>query len=92
MKTGAELIQDERLEQQVKHGYDSYHDSAINSDGQLVDAATIIANIETMTIHDWREIGWNDDRYYHIKKKSKVEQLAIAGALIAAEIDRLNEI
>jgi len=84
--TGVELIANERKEQIEKHGRTVARDYAENSNEQLVDAATAI--IQRNPIF-WPN-GWDGDVYAKIRKKERKEQLIIAGALIAAEIDRMN--
>lgn len=82
-----ELIADERLEQIEKHGFDMVHDDAWwNESGQLLDAAMHLLS------HGRHEFpaSWHKSWQAKFAKKSRVEQLAVAGALIAAEIDRLN--
>lgn len=90
MKSGHELIAAERQEHQSKHGYDLDHDLYVNSENELPRAATIIIDAEHNDIDDWRRLEWNEKMYLKIINKSRVEQLAIAGSLIAAEIDRLQ--
>lgn len=90
MKTGIELITTERQEQLSKHGYDLHHDVHVNNENELPRAATIIIDAEHNDIDDWRRLEWNEKVYLNIINKPRVEQLAIAGALIAAEIDRLQ--
>lgn len=96
MKTGIELINDERNEQIDKHGYSLENDANEYKSEEL----RIVA-IRVLTIQDdvpkkighytARNIdcGWADVEDY-ICKKSYKERLIIAGALIAAEIDRLQ--
>jgi hypothetical protein len=87
MKTGIELIAIERQEQIEKHGFDKDHDEEM-SNGQLKDAAAYLLTGELSCFpKDW-------DEKYHLKFRSKfgneIETLKVAGALIAAEIDRLQ--
>lgn len=85
MKTGIELIAIERQEQIEKHGYTTENDRVYDNN-QLSDFATAILQEDA----SW--YPWNKTLWVHIKRKPKIEQLAIAGALIAAEIDRLLEL
>jgi len=89
MKTGIELIADERAEQINKHGWDIDHDVEENKEGQLPTAAMwLIEGGLTMrqrTPSEWDEITWQ-----RMCDKSYKDRLIIAGALIAAEIDRLQ--
>lgn len=91
MKTGIELIAEERQEQIEKHGFDVTHDKEYYDGDQLIDA-----DIYALT---------GDDKFYpnswgnwwrnkmvaksNSTPHSKIERLKIAGALVAAEIDRL---
>ena len=84
--TGAEFITKERNEQLEKHGISVAADYEFNPNGQLLDAA--IAIIATNQIY-WPKV-WDSETYTKIRRKPREEQLAIAGAWIAAEIDRLQ--
>lgn len=79
---GAELIATERSEQFVREGWESSHDDA-HTAGELAQAGAAYAlNDETLfPWPDWWKPG--DD---------PVRRLVKAGALIAAEIDRLSRI
>ena len=89
MKTGIELISREREEQLTKHGRTIEKDFLENNECQLMSGA-----VELITLHiaESLPINWNDDLCVKICNKSYKERLVIAGALIAAEIDRLNYI
>lgn len=78
-----ELIAYERAEQVSKHGYTPEWDAAY-AEGQLTDAAHF-----ALTLHGW-PAGWSERVRDKIAGKTYKERLVIAGALIAAEIDRLN--
>lgn len=83
--TGIELIAEERRQQIEKHGFDEANDDQYFQ-GELVGAAECILGENTSVFPETWHPGW-------MKKflgKPRVEQLAIAGALIAAEIDRLQ--
>lgn len=88
--TGIELIVKERKEQ-IDKGYDIKHDNQFNSNSQLSYAAQILI-IETLypTDSDNTPLYWNSESWENMKQKQYKERLVIAGALIAAEIDRLN--
>jgi len=85
MKTGVELIAKERQEQIEKHGFDKSHD-ANNRNCELVFAAMFMLTEDK----DYWPKNWDMGWYFKFKEKSYQEKLVIAGALIAAEIDRLN--
>lgn len=84
--TGIELIAQERLEQLSKHGRTIEGDVVHNSRGELLQAAIGIARGDI----DQIPISWHSPLAERIMLKSPTERLAIAGALIAAEIDRIN--
>ena len=84
-KTGIELIAEERKRQIEKEGWSHEHD-AQHKNGELAQAAACYA-LNKLPVpklkFPWPQ-HW-DKRKKHDRKKS----LAIAGALIAAELDRL---
>jgi len=97
MKTGIELIAQERQRQIDKEGYTSEHDWG-HGDGSIAHAAACYAmplykpqehNLavltnEKITPEFW---PWDNDSW---KPKNRLADLIRAGALIAAEIDRLQ--
>lgn len=85
MKSGIELIAQEREEQIHKHGRTIGHDVLQNKHGQLVKGAECLLAGTTL-----RPMGWNEQIYEKMRKKAYKDRLIIAGALIAAEIDRLQ--
>lgn len=92
MLTGIELIADERQEQIEDHGRTIEKDVVENENNQLARGAEMLLASE----HDEgidREsypIGWDLNICDHMLSKTYLEKLVIAGALIAAEIDRLQ--
>jgi len=94
---GIALIAKERQEQIEKHGYDLEHDTDEHKHQELrivaVRALTISDNPSKDGHYTTRNINcaWADTEDYICSKPYK-ERLIIAGALIAAEIDRLNHI
>ena len=84
--TGVELIAQERLEQKVKHGRSVKFDAEQNGNLELAEAAValITQNVSVMP-EDWDQTICN-----YMLRKSYKDRLVIAGALIAAELDRLN--
>lgn len=91
MKTGVELIGQERLEQIEKHKYSLEHDYKLNKYSQLSFAASILAD-EFVHENEGVPRGWDNKIWAKIIRKQYPERLVIAGALIAAEIDRLQMI
>ena len=99
MKTGIELITEERQRQIEKEGWTPEHD-AEHKEGELAKAAAYYAMTEE-TI-DFIDNEWGNDMHLHIwpfelkwlkrTPENRVRDLQKAGALIAAEIDRLNSL
>lgn len=86
-ETGFESIAKERIEQVVKHRQTLAKDRGYKK-GQLVDAAIFCL---TGDKRFWPR-GWNSLYRKKIENKSLEERYVIAGAFIAAEVDRLREI
>ena len=91
---GIELIAKERQEQVEKHGITVESDVEINSQGELAQVASLLAYKPFMYAQDNDDIpdGWDREVFLHMYNKNDIERLSIAGALIAAEIDRLQAI
>jgi len=87
MKTGIELIAKERDEQINKHGFNVTRDSGYAAN-QLIKAALFAINPDQF---EW-PYYWLESFRNKIMKKHILDRLVVAGALIAAEIDRLNAI
>lgn len=81
MRSGVRRISDERHRQIEKKGHTADHDDTL-SDNSLIDAA--MAYITTNT-DNW---PWHDEESYPTFG-TRIRNLEKAGALIAAEIDRL---
>lgn len=95
---GIELIAAERKEQVEKHKRTIKQDKELNKDFQLSKAAGIlIENMDVLWGYDRSMItwftpkGWDHNIWNKMCHKSYKERLIIAGALIAAEIDRISE-
>lgn len=87
MKTGIELIAEERQEQITKHGRAIDKDIEQNHEGQLITGAIAIIKADDSEMPaDWNDLILNQK----MVDKPYKERLVIAGALIAAEIDRIN--
>jgi len=85
---GVELIAKERKEQIEKHGETIEHDVQFNTHRQLRTAAiNLLCDIPGYASQPfgWSEVIWNK-----MANKSYEQRLVIAGALIAAEIDRIK--
>lgn len=88
MKTGIELIIEERKEQVQKHHRSISEDVILNDKKQLSTAARRLLYPDTTCSET--PYNWNKESWTKIRNKTYKERLIIAGALIAAEIDRLN--
>jgi hypothetical protein len=98
MKTGVELIAEERQRQVKEEGYTPEHDS-LHDGGEIALSAAcyaaypleIFKKLEyDMQVHFKQLIPF--DQYKIDESKSEIRRMIIAGALIAAEIDRLQAI
>jgi hypothetical protein len=85
MKTGIELIAEERQEQIEKHNWTKDHDIEVHEDGGLQIAALYAATLND----DYHQPEFSDFEE-HVSKKDYLQRQIIAGALLAAEIDRLR--
>lgn len=92
MKTGIELIVEERQEQITKHGRTIIKDVDQNSVEQLSMGAYMLLAVDYEEGIDPASylFGWDQEICQHMIGKPYKERLIIAGALIAAEIDRLQ--
>lgn len=96
MKTGLDLITEERQRQITDEGWSAEHDDA-HTDGQLADAAAFYAMTEDALDFIDEEMGadmhlhfWPFDlKWCKRTPNNRIKQLQKAGALIAAELDRL---
>lgn len=104
-KSGIDLIAKERQEQLIKHKRSIKADVELNKNGQLIDAVTQLINVDnqsgslsktlsrlggTTIIGFNTPVNWDKKIFGKMIGKSYKERLIISGALIAAEIDRLN--
>ena len=93
MKTGIELIAEERERQIKEEGWTPEHDD-FHKNEELANAAVAYAIPDNRQIIK-REIwpfacGWFKPNTYPRNKAGRIRELVKAGALIAAEIDRLS--
>ena len=86
--TGIELITKEREEQLKKHSHTDEHDS-IHDEKELLHAASyaMFPKLKDPVISLYAGWSYFTDK---IDEKNIVDRLKVAGALIAAEIDRLQ--
>lgn len=87
VKSGVDLIAEERQRQVQVEGYTSAYDS-IHKDGELFLAATSYLDAPDV-IGVPLQWPW-DLEFYKPTPNDRVRELVKAGALLAAEIDRLN--
>lgn len=92
MKTGIELIAQERKRQIEEEGWDAEHDRLANNDEQLAEAAALYAlpEIRRSYRYDIRNLWPWDMKWWKPTPDNRIKELTKAGALIAAEIDRLQ--
>lgn len=89
---GVELIAIERQEQVDKHGFGPDHDAYADHDrGELVAAAVYLLS----KVPRGEKLGlypkhWAGRHKFKFDEKTRLEKLVVAGALIAAEIDRIQ--
>lgn len=91
MESGIELITTERQEQLKKHGRTVEDDVSENDLGQLAEAARILSQ-ETIPLAQGAPIGWSSTIWDRMIEKPYEKRVIIAGALLAAEYDRLTHI
>lgn len=95
--TGIERISKERAEHFSKHGWTLEHDMEHERGGSLAHLAGELTHGEAAKIGlPWGECeGVHEhleDAAENIMRKPRIERLVVAGALIAAEIDRLSAV
>ena len=90
-KTGIELIAQERQEQIEIHGISVEEDVKVNEAGELRAAAFSLLGVpDSDALLKYNPWPWKKERWERICQKPYKERLVIAGALIAAEIDRIQ--
>lgn len=101
MKTGIDLITEER-KRHPEIGYNAEHDDT-HINGEIADGAALYAMSQDSI--DYINQEWGNDRHLHFwpfdlkslkplefEGEGRIKQLAKAGAMIAAEIDRLKRL
>lgn len=92
-KTGVELIAEERREQIEVHELTIEHDIKEEPNKTLIEAASYLLQAYIgVDNDDWWPKHWEQEWRDKFDKKTGIESLKVAGALIAAEIDRLNNL
>jgi hypothetical protein len=95
MKTGIELITEERNEHLSKHGRTIEMDVKLNGKMELSFGAAILSCPDPSKFGSPENIfscpeGWNPSIWMKMIQKPYKERLVIAGSLLAAEIDRIQ--
>lgn len=87
---GIELIAAERRRQVAVEGYDSAHDDE-HAFGEMAIAAAelVVETTDAALVGDFKEDQWGLVARH---RRDRIRQLVIAGALVAAEIDRLKRL
>ena len=91
--TGVELIAQERAEQIEKHGWTSEHDAKHDSGALAIVAATLAVMHTDSKVSDPKAKHGTNNNPWGLEAKHKadaIHSLKVAGALIAAEIDRIQ--
>lgn len=92
MKTGVQLITEEREKQISKHGFTGEHHfnhPEWYEDEQLIKAAKHLTKKPFISSY-FVPKNWDVEWFYNLTQRPYKERLIIAGALIAAEIDRIS--
>lgn len=89
MKTGIELITQERREQVEKHGFSLEHDAQYYKKGELFEAARFCLSfvngaINLISVAKWPD-GWDKKWEDKIRAKTAIGKLMCAGAFFMAE-------
>lgn len=82
---GVLAIAKERVEQLEKHGFDPNHDDQWDG-GELEQAAAALLNEDYL---QWPK-SWPQQDFLRMSEKGTRERLAVIGAFLAAEIDRID--
>lgn len=92
MKTGIELIAEERQEQIEKHGFTAMHDEEYEDEELRIAAVALLTPNGEQGLDYLFPALWNKGNVRKMCSKSYKQRLIIAGALIAAEYDRVQAI
>lgn len=105
MKTGIELIAEERARQITEEGWSVAHDSMRHKEGELTNAALCYATVGSAqlrgsSVEEWPVDVFSDDtitdwpwepQWYKPSPHAE-RNLVKAGALLAAELDRIRNV
>lgn len=93
MKTGVELIAEERHRQIEKEGWTAKHDKEhYHGELAIAGACYSVYHTDAQVLNHGLDDGWPWDEKWWNPSTNAIENLVKAGALIAAEIDRLQNI
>lgn len=84
---GLEKVVEARLKQ-FKKGYSKDWDLQVNHKSQLVRSAKVLLDSDQTYRELNRPLNWDSTRWNNIAHKSEDERIAIAAALLCAELDR----
>ena len=89
--TGAQMILNERHRQITEEGFDPAHDRLHTANELALAAACYAVNgIDGVQVQEWGEDAFPFvEEYDKRRKHDRIRSLVIAGALCAAELDRL---
>ena len=90
MKTGIELIAQERQEQIEKHGYTIEHDQEYDCEELKTAAIALLTQPKDKVYLGSFPALWNDGICEKMAAKDYKGRLILAGAFVAAEIDRIQ--
>lgn len=95
MKSGIELINEERQEQIHKHGFSLEKDREYYQNGELKQAAKYCLMLAEFGHYEGKNVfwpsGWDKSYEHKIINKTKVGKLIVAGALFMAEGERVGD-
>lgn len=93
MKTAIELIAEERQRQVSVEGYTKEHDLLTHSSSELAMASMCYALDPAWRPSKIAPLGWPwGEKYWKPTPNDRIRELIKAGALIVAEIERLQNI
>lgn len=97
-KSGIELIAEERLKQIKKHGFTGAHHANHPEWYENLQLQSAAHSLLATELYEQAEVSenlptnWNADWWENLCTRNRKERLIIAGALIAAELDRLQNL
>ena len=100
MKTGIEIIAEERQRQIEQENFSIDHDVKLYQENNQLEMAAVAYTLPDKLVTNWQRenlshrtnfFPW-DKRYWKPSPENRIEELAKAGALIAAKIDVINSL